>query len=154
MSAKYFGDSMQELSSIASKFPKLIKENQEDCRVDETCIVRDLSLLVKAGDEDEAFARNPDLWVNFRRGNTLLELYTDSQDPDKLSQIVVGRKGLNKFFDLKYDFISREGRYREDYLNKYEQQVKNLTLGPVKRALIEGHKVEAIKTLKANGENC
>lgn len=29
-----------------------------------------------------------------------------------------------------------------------------MTLGPVKRALVEGHRVEAIKTLKANGENC
>lgn len=81
-------------------------------------IVRDLSLKVKASDEDEAFAKHAELWLNFRRGNTLLELY-DPMDYDRLTQIVVGRKGLNKFFDLSYDFISREARYREDYLNYY-----------------------------------
>jgi hypothetical protein len=29
--------------------------------------------------------------------------------------------------------------------------VKNLTMGPVKKAIAEGHKVEAIKSLKARG---
>ena len=116
MSAKFFGDNMQELSVISSKFPKLIKETQEECRVDNSVIVRDLSLVTKASAEDEAFARNPELWLNFRRGNTLLELY-DQQDFDKLKQIVIARKGLNKFFDLKYGFVSKEARYREDYIN-------------------------------------
>ena len=45
-----------------------------------------------------------------------MELY-DQQDFDKLKQIVIARKGLNKFFDLKYDFVSKEARYREDYIN-------------------------------------
>jgi hypothetical protein len=27
-------------------------------------------------------------------------------------------------------------------------------MGPIKKAIAEGHKVEAIKSLKANGENC
>jgi hypothetical protein len=82
-----------------------------------------------------------------------MEIY-DPLDYGKLNQIVVARKGLNKFFDLKYDFISKEARYREDYLDTYDTQVKNLTLAPVKRAMVEGHKVEAVKMLKANGENC
>jgi hypothetical protein len=30
---------------------------------------------------------------------------------------VVARKGLTKFFDIHHDFISRQARYQEDYLN-------------------------------------
>ncbi len=82
-------------------------------------MVVDLSLRVRASDEDEAFAKNPELWLNFRRGNTLLELY-DPKDYDRPAKIVVARKGLNKFFDISHDFISREARYRDDYLNNYQ----------------------------------
>lgn len=154
MGAPFYGDMPSELSKITAKrFPQLIKESQEECRIEPSVIVRDLSLKVKARDEDEAFARNPELWLNFRRGNTLFELY-DPIDYNKLTDIVVGRKGLNKFFDIKHDFISREARYREDYLSQYDSLVKNITMAPVKRAMLEGHKVEAIKMLKANGENC
>jgi hypothetical protein len=46
-------------------------------------MVRDLSLKVRASDEDEAFAKDPDLWVNFRRGNTLIEFY-DPKDYNRL----------------------------------------------------------------------
>jgi hypothetical protein len=53
----------------------LIREFQEECRIEQTAVIRDLSLKVTAHAEDEAFAKNPELWINFRRGNTLLELY-------------------------------------------------------------------------------
>jgi hypothetical protein len=66
----------------------------------------------------------------------------------------VARKGLSKFFDINHDFISRDARYRDDYLNPYKTQVKNMIFAPIKRAMLEGHRVEAIRMLKANGENC
>lgn len=113
----YFGDHMDQLSKIGNRF-NLVKEFSEECRIDKSVILRDLSLKVKASDEDEAFAKSPDLWLNFRRGNTLLEIY-DPSNFDRLLEILVARKGLNKFFDINHDFISREGRYREDYLNAY-----------------------------------
>ena len=65
----------------------------------------------------------------------------------------MARKGLNKFFDINYNFISREARYREDFINAYQTLVKNMIFAPVKKAMLEGHKVEVITTLKANGEN-
>lgn len=83
----------------------------------------------------------------------MLEIY-DPNDFKKLVKIVVGRKGLNKFFDLKYEFISKEHRYREDILDYFSQDVKNHILAATKKSLLEGHKIEVIKTLKANGENC
>ena len=82
--AKYIGDKVKTLRKIGQEmFPKLIKEVGEVCRIAERAIVRDLSLRVVAGAEDEAFAFNPDLWINFRRGNTLVELY-DPSDFNKL----------------------------------------------------------------------
>lgn len=121
--------------------------------MDNSVLIKDLSLTVHGPQEDEVFASDPYLWTNFRRGNTLLEIY-DPTDFEKLTKSTVGRKGLTKFFDLKLDYISKEKRYREDTLSAFESDVKNLTLGPVKRALVEGSKVEIVKTLKANGENC
>ena len=62
------------------------------------------------------FAQDPYLWLNFRRGNTLVEIY-DPQDFEKLQKVVIARKGLNKFFDVKMEFVSKEKRYREDLLD-------------------------------------
>lgn len=67
---------------------------------------------------------------------------------------VIGRKGINKFFDIKYDFVSKEGRYRDQELTYFEEDVKNHVLAGAKKAILDGHHVEIIKTLKANGENC
>ncbi len=129
-----------------------MKEYREELRIDKSIVLRDLSLKVKASDEDEAFAKTPELWVNFRRGNTLLDIY-DPSDYNKLLNTVIARKGLNKFFDINYNFISREARYREDYINSYQTLVKNMIFAPLKKAMLEGHKVEAVRMLKANGEN-
>ena len=115
--AQYFGDQINQLRQIANRF-NVVKEFREECRIDKSVIVRDLSLKVRASDEDEAFAKTPDLWLNFRRGNTLLEFY-DQKDYSRLIDTIVARKGLNKFFDINHDFISREARYRDDYLNLY-----------------------------------
>jgi hypothetical protein len=53
-----------------------------------------------------------------RRGNTILELY-DPQDFDKLINVLIGRKGLPRFFDIGLEFFSRENRYRDDHLDHY-----------------------------------
>lgn len=148
--ADYYG-SVVELSNIGNNF-KFVKEHTEECKVDSSIIVKDLSLTVKAFAEDEAFAFVPELWINFRRGNTFLQIY-DPRDYENLVQTLIGRKGLNKFFDLQREFITPDGRYREDYLDRYESNIKNMILGPIKKSLLEGHKVEILKTLKANGEN-
>ena len=149
--ADFYGDQVEEISKITRYF-NVIKEFKEELRIDSSVILRDLSLKVKASDEDEAFVKTPELWINFRRGNTLLEIY-DPKDFNRLINTVIARKGLNKFFDINHNFISREARYREDYLNGYQTLVKNMIFAPLKKAILEGHKVEVITTLKANGEN-
>lgn len=65
----------------------------------------DLKLNVMGGPvEDETYAVFPLLIKNIRRGNTVLRL--DRAEGD--AEYVLARKGLEKFFDLRYEFISPE----------------------------------------------
>ena len=75
---------------------------------DIACI--DLSLQARAIEEDMTYKVQPLIMKNLRRGNTLLKSSTDGS-------VVFGRKGLYKFFDLKYHFVSKEKRYFEDDLD-------------------------------------
>jgi hypothetical protein len=80
--ADFYGDQVDELSKIGKYFT-VVKEFREELRIDPSMVLRDLSLKVKASDEDQAFANTPELWVNFRRGNTLLEIF----DPSDFNRI-------------------------------------------------------------------
>jgi len=55
---------------------------------------------------------------------------------------------------MQLSFVSKEGRYREPKFKSTDALEKNFILAAAKKALLEGHKVEVVKTLKANGENC
>lgn len=65
----------------------------------------------------------------------------------------MGRKGLEKFFDLRYEHISPEQRYDDTCLDDETHMHKNYILAGPLKAILEGYEVEVIKTLKANGEN-
>jgi hypothetical protein len=80
--ADFYGDQVDEISKIGRYFT-VVKEFREELRIDPSVILRDLSLKVRASEEDEAFAKTPELWINFRRGNTLLEIY-DPKDFNRL----------------------------------------------------------------------
>ena len=69
------------------------------------------------------------------------------------SKYAFGRKGLEKFFDLRYEFINPEQRYDEGILSSEHHMQKNYILAGPLKAIREGNKVEVLKTLKANGEN-
>ena len=88
-------------------------------------MVNDISLNVKAQFEDQAFGLDPYLWINVRRGNTFLELF-DPQNFNVKIKTVVGRKGINKFFDLNPLFILEETRYDDQILSsQYNSNIKN-----------------------------
>lgn len=61
----------------------------------------------------------------------MFELYNPN-DYDKLEKVVYGRKGMNKFFDIKLDFIRAETRYNDDILNEKSYDLKLNILGPIK----------------------
>ena len=109
----------------------------------------DLKLNVQGPVEDEVYAMFPLLIKNIRRGNTILRL----DNPDTASDYVLGRKGLEKFFDLRYEFISQEQRYEGDKIPVDHHMQKNYILAGPLKAIKEGHSIEVLKTLKANGEN-
>lgn len=85
---------------------------------------------------------------NIRRGNTVLS-YADQQT----TKLTMGRKGLEKFFDLRYEHISPEQRYDDSCLDDETHMHKNYILAGPLKAMLQGHSVEVVKTLKANGEN-
>ena len=134
-------------------------------KVDDTAIVKavsnasampnihliDLKLNVVGPIEDEVYAMYPLLIKNIRRGNTILRI--DSNEAEEQAEFVLGRKGLEKFFDLRYEFISPEQRFQDSTLPVDHHMQKNYILAGPMRAILEGHQIEVLKTLKANGEN-
>ena len=63
----------------------------------------DLRLNVNGPFEDEIYASFPTLIKNIRRGNTVLRI-----DKESGAEYSLGRKGLEKFFDMRYEYISQE----------------------------------------------
>lgn len=110
----------------------------------------DLKLNVNGPFEDELYASFPELKKNIRRGNTLLKY----DNLDGSTDYSLGRKGLEKFFDMRFEYISPEQRYNDKCIdiNSHHMQ-KNYILAGALRSILQGHEVEVIKTLKANGEN-
>lgn len=100
--------------------------------------------------EDSVFALDISIMKNVRRGNTIL--VTQALD-GKDSHFEIARKGLPKFFDLKIEYIDPETRYNEKTLSAVERGIKNYQLAGPLKVMLKGHKVEIVKTVKANGEN-
>ena len=65
----------------------------------------------------------------------------------------MGRKGLPKFFDMRVEYLDAATRRDTSQLKVEERMHKNYQLSGALKAILEGHKVEIIKTVKANGEN-
>lgn len=147
----------KELNKLSNE----IKQVSYGCPFDASIEVRDLSLKAKGPDEDRAFALNPDLWLNIRRGNTVADFY----DGKKYDYSMVLRKGLNKFFDLSMDYVDSKTRYKDSHekgehvsgrgrFNPHNSLIlKNQILYGAKKFLEEGKIIEIIKMVKANGEN-
>ena len=108
----------------------------------------DLKLNVYGPIEDQVYAAFPVLIKNIRRGNTVLRYGDKGQ-----TKYTFGRKGLEKFFDMRFEHISQNERYIDKILTDETHMHKNYILGGPLKAILEGHEVEVIKTLKANGEN-
>lgn len=96
-------DDVKELYKFPDTKPLLLKEKEYQCPIDESLYIKDLSIWPRADKEDEVFATDPEILLNIRRGNTYIKI------DDK--EYVIGRKGLHKFFDLYYKFVSPEFRF-------------------------------------------
>ena len=106
---------VEELTKLPKIHGKVVKEAMYDCIFDPSIMVKDISLHAKGHEEDIAFAKDADLLMNIRRGNTLLALF-DPKDNKRLLQLKVGRKGLHKFFDIAFDYVN-DNRYDESVID-------------------------------------
>ena len=141
-------DDLRKLTSLKVNNVGIVKAvNNPSCLANVSMI--DLKLNVQGPVEDNVYALFPLLIKNIRRGNTVLRIDEDNGE----TKYAFGRKGLEKFFDLRYEFISPEQRYDEKSLPTEHHMQKNYILAGPLKAIKEGNKVEVLKTLKANGEN-
>ena len=107
---------------------ELVKGNVSESPLVEGLTLKNLKLDVFGPNEDKAYALDPFLMKNIRRGNTLLEF------ADKRSYI--GRKGLPKFFDMSVEFIDPVTRRDMQQLSVEKRMQKNYQLaGPLKALL-------------------
>jgi len=130
----------------------LVRDVKSDCPFDGNIQIIDLKLDVFGPKEDFFYSTFPLLVLNVRRGNTILRVYDEKASK---TSYYLGRKGLQKFFDLRLGFVSRQERNALN-VDRYGcdlHQEKNYILAPVLKAIAQGHQVEVLKTLKANGEN-
>lgn len=136
----------EELLSYKIGNVNVIRQVKNQSAADSSIQLIDLKLDAPGGPvEDEVYALNPMLVKNVRRGNTLLRLAD--------GELSFGRKGLQKFFDLRYEFISPSQRYDDKCLSEEHHMQKNQILAKALKTILAGGKVEVLKTLKANGEN-
>ena len=141
-------DDLRKLTSLKVNNVAIVKANNNPSCLGNVQMI-DLKLNVFGPIEDDVYALFPLLVKNIRRGNTVLKIDKDDED----STYTIGRKGLEKFFDLRYEFISPEQRYDENCLPPGHHMQKNYILAGPLKAIKAGNKVEVLKTLKANGEN-
>ncbi len=127
---------------------KIVKTNENKSAAMPDVSMIDLKINIFGPYEDSVYAAFPVLVKNIRRGNTVLKYKENGQ-----INYTFGRKGLEKFFDLRYEHISHEQRYDDDILNDETHMHKNSILAGALKAILDGHQVEILKTLKANGEN-
>lgn len=118
----------------------------------------DVSLNSSGPNEDKMYALHPELEKNVRRGNTFLEVY-DTYDPNLFKHTIVGRKGLQKFYDMKPEYLVSDEEFRNSFKDqksekaKVESNLRNYIFSSVVKSLDESAFIEVIKTLKINGEN-
>ena len=149
--AEYISDP-QRLIDLGEDKESIIKVKAgRECPVDHRITIRDAMLDARGPVEDKAYGMDPFLLKNIRRGNTILEIKETSEGEPK--KYLIGRKGLNKFFDIKLQFIEPVAREDDKQNSNENKTIKNYQLAGALKALLEGHQVEIIKTLKANGEN-
>ena len=84
---------------------------------------------------------------------TLLSFY-DSSDSNQLINTVIGRKGLNKIYNINGNHVDRNQRYNTK-ASKFDPanffSTKNLILAGAKKCFLRGSKVEVVKQVQPNG---
>lgn len=104
-----------------------MKSKGRECPWDRNIEIRDIQLDVRGPHEDQTYALDPFIIKNIRRGNTVIQINEN---------IVMGRKGLNKFFDMKIEFIEAATRNDLSQLSMDERNIKNYQLAGALKAML------------------
>ena len=140
-----------------SSWAKQLRVHERVCELDDKYSVVDYSLRAKSRhckDIDNAYFKSSgDLstWMNVRDGNSLLLEYNADED-NRLSSVQFLRQGLPRFFNLTADAVSEEkhSSLPRDAEQAYQQYDP---LAQVRKALMEGARVEVHRSLKTNGDS-
>lgn len=96
----------------------LFKIKKTCCPFDERIIYYDISLKKNKMKEDEIFMKNTFLLKKLRRGVTIIECISN----ENMSKLSIGRKGLEKFFDINYEKICCEKKEKKKKQQKEEEK--------------------------------
>lgn len=136
-------DNLKDLCFLELEDVQIVKQVESKSPALPECQLIDLKTQASGPFEDQVYTAFPVLIKNIRRGNTIIK---------HMNTYSLGRKGLEKFFDLRLEFVD-ESRYDDTCLDDEHHLQKNYILAGPLRAMLDGKPVEVIKTLKANGEN-
>ncbi|CDW83198.1 UNKNOWN [Stylonychia lemnae] len=148
-SKAFYIENPYDLINIDQVKQEIIKVKSNKCPINPGIDILELKIKGRGPAEDDIYAYDQTLIKNVRRGNTLLKFNLDGN-----SNIVFARKGLVKFFDLDLTFVHPSTRFESTEVTVTKSCLKNYILAGPLRSLLKGHKIEVVKTLKANGENC
>ena len=112
--AEYIED-VKDLLKLEIEGYQVVKDVKNGCSFDSNIEIVDLKLDVYGPKEDLYYSTYPYLVKNVRRGNTIIKVYDEG---DQKTHYYIGRKGLNKFFDMRLGFISKLERNCLD-INRY-----------------------------------
>lgn len=120
-----------------------LKLQQYDVPSVPNIIVYDISIQAKA-QEDKIFAEKPQILMNVRRGNSVLEILNQKKQSE---EFVIIRRGLKKFFDvyLEYlDYANKSSKVLNSHLNNnnMHQRLKEIVLGRATKVLLRNQDVD------------
>ena len=135
---------------------KQMRVHERVCEINDQYAVLDFSIKAKSRhcrDIDQAYfqARHDlSVWTNVRDGNSLLLELSHDED-NRVRNVSFLRQGLPKFFNLSPDAVHPE---KHTQLPRDEEQAfyQYETLAQVRKALMQGAKVEVTRSLKTNGD--
>ena len=134
---------------------ELVKVYSAQVGFNRNLMLKDISIKVKGPQEDMIYAAKRGIYVNVRRGNTLLVMREEKS-------AIVCRKGLKKFYDLYPEYLdfnlgqitSLEGKIGIKEANENKSIHKKI-FGELKSVYdSSAGGVVVFEANKANGENC
>ena len=119
-------------------------------------VLNDISINAYGPNEDEIYAFNEWYRANIRRGNTVVQVLSSH---GKEIEAFIGRKGFEKFFDLRYEYIQHnlDSDTNLDIFSgkkaNHHHELHKIIFDKARKAIEDNNKISIYKVIKANGEN-